>query len=171
MFPKPFIQYLYHFHCDRDYFECHEILEEFWKEEDVASRKGYWVAFIQCAVAQYHYRRNNLNGATKMLQNCIRLFAKYEDDVTALGIDYNNLHILLQNQLTAINEGLPYRSIQLPIQDARLLTACQTYAQKRGENWGKESDLSNEFILHKHKLRDRSEVIAERERQKMKRNR
>lgn len=32
MYPPEYIEFLYHFHCDRDYFECHEILEELWKK-------------------------------------------------------------------------------------------------------------------------------------------
>ena len=31
MYPTEYIQFLIHFHGDYDYFECHEILEEYWK--------------------------------------------------------------------------------------------------------------------------------------------
>lgn len=31
MYPTEYIQFLIHFHGDYDYFECHEILEGYWK--------------------------------------------------------------------------------------------------------------------------------------------
>ncbi|PAD68333.1 hypothetical protein CHH83_14265, partial [Bacillus sp. 7586-K] len=33
MYDQEYIDFLVHFHCDRDYFECHEILEEHWKKD------------------------------------------------------------------------------------------------------------------------------------------
>ena len=38
MYSQAYIDYLVHFHGDRDYFECHELLEEHWKKtkEDTA---------------------------------------------------------------------------------------------------------------------------------------
>lgn len=53
MYPKAYIEYLVHFHSDRDYFECHEILEEHWKQD---GRNKGWLVLIQTAVAFYHYR-------------------------------------------------------------------------------------------------------------------
>ncbi|MCD2486520.1 DUF309 domain-containing protein, partial [Staphylococcus aureus] len=51
MYPKAYIDYLVEFHATRDYFECHEILEEYWKEDPPKKRKRYWVGFIELAVA------------------------------------------------------------------------------------------------------------------------
>ncbi len=62
MYPKAYIDYLVEFHATRDYFECHEILEEYWKEDPPKKRKRYWVGFIQLAVALYHHRRQNTAG-------------------------------------------------------------------------------------------------------------
>lgn len=51
LYPKAYIDYLVYFHGLRDYFECHEVLEEHWKKDDKAERKKYWVGLIQIAVA------------------------------------------------------------------------------------------------------------------------
>ena len=59
-FPQKYIEYLVHFHGDRDYFECHEILEEYWKKIDNGNKESIWVGLIQLAVANYHHRRKNL---------------------------------------------------------------------------------------------------------------
>ena len=32
VYPEAYIEYLMYFHGNRDYFECHEVLEEYWKE-------------------------------------------------------------------------------------------------------------------------------------------
>lgn len=33
MYPEAYVAFLHEFHTTRDYFECHEILEEYWKED------------------------------------------------------------------------------------------------------------------------------------------
>ncbi|WP_460291943.1 DUF309 domain-containing protein, partial [Bacillus cereus] len=38
MYPTEYIQFLIHFHGDYDYFECHEILEEYWKTKPRGNR-------------------------------------------------------------------------------------------------------------------------------------
>lgn len=170
MFPKAFIQYLYYFHCERDYFECHEILEEYWKEDPPNERKTHWVAFIQCAVAQYHYRRRNIKGAERMLQNAIRLFMQHKNDVERLGVDYQRLHNLLVDQLDQMMNGKQYESIDIPIKSEALQQLCHEYAKERGVSFNQSCEITD-FIIHKHTLRDRSEVIQERERQLKKRSR
>lgn len=50
-----------------DYFECHEILEEAWKNEDKNLNKdcGY-VCLLQLSVCLHHLRNKNYVGASKM---------------------------------------------------------------------------------------------------------
>ena len=43
MYPTEYIQFLIHFHGDYDYFECHEILEEYWKTKPRGNRDHYLV--------------------------------------------------------------------------------------------------------------------------------
>nr|WP_279325933.1 DUF309 domain-containing protein [Bacillus sp. FJAT-47783] len=155
---------MYYFHCERDYFECHEILEEFWKEDPPNERKSYWVGFIQIAVGLYHHRRNNFVGAERMFQRALNILQKNERYVTSLGINYDELLSLLSVCLDDIRHGKQYESIHLPIYDQNLLKKCETYAKQRGKTWGAPSDLNNQFLLHKHSLRDRTDVVKERQR-------
>jgi uncharacterized protein len=166
MYPKAYIVYLVHFHADRDYFECHEILEEFWKEEERGSRQKHWVGLIQIAVSLYHQRRGNYAGAERMLGKAISILKEEALHVQNLGIDPDILLDRLYTRLVDIKQNQPYASLCLPITDPDLLDACDEECKKRGLIWGKESDLSNNFLLNKHTLRDRSEVINERKRQK-----
>ncbi len=46
-----------------EYWECHEILEDVWKEEQrLLQRNAVW-AIIQVAASLYHVQRSNLEGA------------------------------------------------------------------------------------------------------------
>ncbi|MBM7661165.1 putative metal-dependent hydrolase [Bacillus mesophilus] len=166
MYPKPYIDYLVHFHGDRDYFECHEVLEEYWKEDDKYNRKNYWVAFIQIAVSLYHQRRSNFNGSFKMMKNALAILNNEESAVKKLGLDYNQLLLTVEKRLKDIENKQPYTSIFLPITDTDLISECEKESQLRGIQWGSVSDLADHFLLNKHSLRNRDEVIEERLKQK-----
>ncbi|THE15028.1 DUF309 domain-containing protein [Bacillus timonensis] len=165
MYPEAFIEYLIHFHCERDYFECHEVLEEHWKEDPVPERKKYWVGLIQIAVSFYHYRRGNRPGALKMMKSALKICQEQKSEFVMLGFQADELIKLLQKKYYDIENGIPYESINLPLTDKHLLAICRSQATKSEKSWGKASDFSNEAIIHKHKLRDRSETIAERQKQ------
>ncbi|KHF27432.1 hypothetical protein LR68_03712 [Anoxybacillus sp. BCO1] len=165
MYPKAYIEYLLHFHATRDYFECHEVLEEHWKQ----TKEHIWIGLIQLAVGMYHYRRGNIAGAKRMFTKAMRACQKEKQAYEALGIHVEQLVSLLHTYVKRIDDGQPYESICLPIHDISLLHICQQQCDVKGVVWGEKSDMSNEYIIHKHKLRDRSDVVAERERLKQKR--
>ncbi|MBM6619933.1 DUF309 domain-containing protein [Bacillus suaedaesalsae] len=166
MYPRAYIEYLVHFHGDRDYFECHEILEEYWKEDERGKRKEYWVAFIQVAVSLYHHRRSNFGGARRMMKNALSIFEKEKEAILKLGLDDVALLALIRKQMISQEKKEPYRSISLPIKDSLLLKLCLDLCSEKDITWLSDSDLNNELIVNKHKLRDRSDVIEEREQQK-----
>jgi predicted metal-dependent hydrolase len=163
MYPEAYIRYLIHFHTDRDYFECHEILEEHWKKDGY---KKVWVALIQIAVALYHHRRGNDQGALRMMQKARSLIEKEQQAIHELGLDEQRLAKQLERYMERIVRNKAYESIELPIRDETLRKICQTICEKQGLTWGQASDLNNAYLIHKHKLRDRTEVIAARERKR-----
>jgi predicted metal-dependent hydrolase len=165
LYPSAYIEYLLHFHANRDYFECHEILEEHWKSDH---KKPVWAGLIQIAVALYHHRRGNMKGAKRMMEKAIRLLETERLSLHQLGLDDAKLLPLLRGYLARIEQGRPYESIHLPIADEALLQTCLKLCGEKGLVWGSESDLRNEFLLHKHARRDRSDVIAAREQSKQK---
>ena len=81
-----YIQFLYHFNIDRDYFECHEVMEELWMEE---SRSLLYQGLLQVAVGLYHARNNNTNGAIKLFSQAMKKLELYPDH--KLGIDMEQL--------------------------------------------------------------------------------
>lgn len=161
-FPKSYIQYLAHFHGDRDYFECHEILEEYWKATDSRNKKSIWVAFILLAVSNYHYRRNNFSGAIRTLQKALDIFSVNRLVCLRLGINPDTLIEMLIKREKNISISAPYASFNLPITDPELLRLCQRECKENGFRWGKSSDLDDFDLVNRHSSRDRSDVISER---------
>ncbi|CAM5255325.1 hypothetical protein [Bacillus safensis FO-36b] [Bacillus safensis subsp. safensis] len=73
--------------------------------------------------------------------------------------------MLLRTLKKKMDEDMPYESVMLPIKDEALLSLCQEMAQKEGLLFGQESNLSHTFLIEKHRLRDRTEVLLERKKQ------
>lgn len=163
MYPDAYIDYLYEFHVTRDYFECHEILEEYWKKDPPGNRKIYWVGFIQMAVAFYHYRRKNFTGARKLMNKTIAVFEIEKNAINALGIDCEELLKRLRDSAKNIEAYVPYHSISLPFSDPHI---PGLYLSK---GYCKNNNGVTSYLIHKHFMRDRSDVIKERKLQLEKR--
>ncbi|TLS35643.1 DUF309 domain-containing protein [Pseudalkalibacillus caeni] len=166
MYPKAYIDYLVYFHGQRDYFECHEVLEEHWKREEPENRNKHWVGLIQLAVALYHQRRQNWRGAERMMRSALHLLRNEKDGIVKLSLDFNNLVFLLENRLNEIKEKTPYTSLTLPVTDPGLIDKCKEVCEEKGCQWNVDSNMKDEYLLHKHRMRDRSDILNERFRQK-----
>jgi uncharacterized protein len=156
VYPEAYLKFLTHFHGDRDYFECHEVLEEYWKEIDPGNRKSVWVGLIQVAVGFYHFRRENRNGAYRMISKGKKLLGDHSQCLVTLGIDPQKLQEVLEDTLIDINSEAMYESIDLPlIKELQQVCLSERNSRTREE--------VPEILIHRHKLRDRSEVIKSRE--------
>ncbi|WP_042458024.1 DUF309 domain-containing protein [Neobacillus dielmonensis] len=162
MYPKEYVDYLVHFHGDRDYFECHEILEEYWKKTDPGNKDSIWVGLILLAVSAYHHRRKNFHGARKTLEKAIPIFKSHSNSIFQLGINEEKFTELLRNRLQLINKNQAYESFALPIDDLDLQQLCIDTCKEYGYIWGDESNMENKELVHRHMLRDRTSVIEER---------
>lgn len=157
-YPNEYIRYLAHFHGNRDFFECHEILEEYWKSQP--PRDEIWVALIQIAVGLYHHRRGNYGGAEKMLRSSMNKMNDH--DITRLGIDLQLLQELLLQRIEAIRNKEEYSDLNLPLTDPELENECKEECLRNGWQWQSASPR-HDSLIHRHTLRDRSDVIRERE--------
>jgi uncharacterized protein len=165
MYDRAYIDYLIYFHCERDYFECHEVLEEHWKIDPPKDRKDYWVGLIQIAVGLYHQRRGNFAGALRMISNAIQLLENDPQGVQNLGLHSEELIKQLKKRKNEIVNEHSYYSFNLPIFDNELLTTCQNLCNDSQKIWGHASDFSNEYLINKHTKRNRTGVIKERKHQ------
>lgn len=163
MYPDAFVEYLLHFHTDRDYFECHEILEEYWKNLPDEGKSSTWVGLIQIAVSLYHQRRGNFNGAQKMLASACDILKANPDTLRQLGLSPEELLARLEERKASLDRQQAYSSLDLPIADPALLAQCQQLSEERGLQFGSPSDLGNAYICNKHTVRDRRDVIEKRE--------
>ena len=161
-YPDAYVHYLRHFHQTRDFFECHELLEEYWKENPDNVHKDTWVGLIQLAVALYHERRGNLRGAQKMLESGTRILE--EADLVSLGINKRALIEQLKQRLTqyADDPVRAYQDMDIPVTDAALIQYVGNAIK---------STQIDPYIVHKHTRRDRTDVISARNRELMKKKR
>lgn len=161
-YPHAFIEYMVYFHAHRDYFECHEVMEEYWKENPNSPWRGTWLGMIQLAVGLYHHRRSNLRGAVKMLSSAAVHLEK--ENLKELGLEQSKLVSLLELRLQQLHDqpDLSYKDIDIPMNDPELLQQCFKLSEQMGVVWGKPSDMKNKELIHKHTLRDRSDVIRTR---------
>ncbi|MEI7024385.1 DUF309 domain-containing protein [Paenibacillus sp. y28] len=168
-YPAEYITFLAHFHGDRDLFECHEVLEEYWKEEPDHPYREAWLGFIQVAVGLYHQRRGNDAGAEKMLAAAVRHL--HVEQLEQLGVDSSALHAGLQDRLIQVKcsrgtgEKAAYSDFDIPIRDPELLKLAQARCESLGVSWGAPSRMNDPQVVHRHTLRDRTEVIEERRKQ------
>lgn len=158
-YPQEYIEFLIEFHGTRDYFECHEILEEYWLEQN---RDGRWLALIQLAVAVYHERQKNYAGSSKLYRKVLRHLEHKSEDLGELSIDTDRLADQIEERLFIIKNGLPYHPMNLPIKDEVLLNECREAAGRRFLKWKKDDRHAGEDLIYRHRLRDRSEVIEAR---------
>ena len=156
-YPREYLKFLIHFHGDRDYFECHEVLEEYWKDTDPGNRNSVWVGLIQVAVGFYHYRRENRRGAERILKKGMRILSLQHQSLINLGMNPQTLLDLLEDTLKNIQSGVKYKSVDLPLK-SELAQYCESHCSKTTA-----LQEVTDSIIHRHTLRDRTEVIKMRE--------
>lgn len=161
-----YIQYLVEYHVTRDWFECHEIMEECWKEEQDPQLKPTWHMLVKIAVAQYHERRGNYNGAAKLYRGVLELWAHVKWDV--LSIDATHLqqevirHLSHVEQQIHGGQSVSFEAINMCLIDNELLYACERYCERHSMTWQILNTPVGDDIIHRHRLRDRSDVITAR---------
>lgn len=157
-----FLQYIIHFNDEKDYFECHEVGEEYWKEIAPKDKTHPLTGWIQLAVGMYHWRRSNYPGA---LRSLIRAKPKLaEPSIWTEGFDQQELIDLLTDSIQGVTDREPFRHYDLPLLPGELIQAVNS--QKQQYMTPAHDDY---YLMHKHRLRDRTEIIALRQ-QKKRRN-
>ena len=155
-----FIQFIKEFNRTFDYFECHELLEEYWKEVAPGNKEHPAAVFVLLSTSMYHWRRGNFAGARKTMKTFIQRMEKISLSPFDQYIDFPELINKAKQSLSAIERQEAFQPFLLPIKDQELEQFI--LAEKL-------TPLDMEYLTHKHMLRDRSEILAEREKQKKRR--
>lgn len=154
-----FIQYIIHFNFHEDYFECHEVGEEYWKYVAPKDKTHPLAGWIQMAVGMYHWRRSNFPGA-------LRSFIRAKDKLSNAGIwtegfDTQILAEQLADAIDGVTSRRKFSPYKLPIISEDLLEEVSRYMAENPSEI-----LEPYFIMHKHRLRDRTSIINLREQKK-----
>ena len=148
------IDYCFEFHVTRDYYACHDYLEDWWFELGNPQNHPL-MAFIQLAVALYHYRANNLNGARILLEKALPIFEANTDNLKDYGIDVSHLFETIEDLQADVRHQRSFKDINLKFTDENLETLLFGYAKEKGLILYQASDMNNLHLIHKHKFKHR----------------
>ncbi|WP_332649322.1 DUF309 domain-containing protein [Lysinibacillus sp. 54212] len=150
-----YVDFCTYFNGNQDYFECHERLEEYWKEVAPGEKLHPLVGLIQLATGLYHWRRENFTGAARSLEKSLRNFHSNAESSFLAPFRIENLIHHIEDALINIKNERAFQSFDLPIEHKELQQLVQHQIAELPHE-------SPQFLLHKHKLRDRSDVLEAR---------
>ena len=71
---------------EREFFECHDVLEDLWNDIPGSDREFYQ-GLIHAAVACFHFENGNLGGARKMYSSCQGYLTPYAPRFMGLNVE------------------------------------------------------------------------------------
>ncbi|MBY8908409.1 DUF309 domain-containing protein [Salinicoccus roseus] len=151
----------------QDYFECHEIMEATWKSSPAFSKNDAEVFLILLATGEYHYRRGNINGAVRAYRRALKLHEENTYDLTALGMGEELVEMMIARMENM--EDMPFHPLAYPLTEDmwQALHEHGGYGPSPDieafKRWTRDRVVQDEEIVYKHRLRDRTEVLLERE--------
>lgn len=163
LFHPLFVDFCAYFNARKDYFECHEVLEEYWKDVAPAERLHPLVGYVQLATGMYHYRRGNVVGAARILAKANNNLQANSDSPFVEHVDLVQLLKDLALTRTRIKANEPFHSFTIQLTSDALQQLVDTKAARLPIQ-------EEHYVLHKHMLRDRSDILAARA-EKIKRSR
>lgn len=122
--------FISYFNTERDYFECHEVMEELWLEE---GRHPLLQGLLQAAVGLHHWHNDNFTGAVKLMEASLAKLSAYADVV--LGLDLAQLRGDLAASLRSLDErpaDAPFAAFEIVVRDEQLVRAVIAWEQARG---------------------------------------
>ena len=154
-----FVNFIVYFNENQDYFECHEVLEEYWKSLPDSNKEHPLTAYILLSTGMYHWRRGNTIGAIRTIRKAMNKFPTFSTRHPSYTqkIDMRCLMQDVQNVMDRLENGMPFESFPIVV-SSHNLTALVAQMKSSMELLPFGSDA----IIHKHMLRDRSDILLER---------
>jgi hypothetical protein len=157
-----FSEFIVYFNENEDYFECHEVLEEYWKSLENRNKAHPLTAFILLSTAMYHWRRGNFDGALRTLRKAERNFKTLSEQSPFNELlNFEQLQNDISKSLTLLNNRNTFQPFKICIRSSDL--------QQIVKNNSISMNLlpfGSDSIIHKHMLRDRTDILKEREEKK-----
>nr|WP_285853231.1 DUF309 domain-containing protein [Sporosarcina luteola] len=158
-----FLNFIVYFNRNQDYFECHEVLEEYWKSVPDYTKNHPLTAFILLSTGLYHWRRGNVEGAYRTLvkaENKMLAFQEFDIRYTE-DIDYGRLVQDTATSVTKLKNGDPFSPLLILLSSETLQQSVEEIASSM-----ELLPVGSDAVIHKHMLRDRSDILEEREKKK-----
>lgn len=95
-----YIAFFHYFNTERDYYVCHDVLEELWLEE---GREPFYQGLLQVAVGLHHLQNDNQNGAFKMLCSALEKLSLYPEKEW-MGLHLSKLKQDVETYLTGLKQ-------------------------------------------------------------------
>jgi predicted metal-dependent hydrolase len=115
-----YVDFIYYFNIERDYFECHEVMEELWLEE---GRAPLYQGLLQIAVGLYHHWNGNVGGSIKLFSQGIDKLQHFPSPM--LGIDLAKIveesRIYVQKLLNIAVEPFEFYDLNIDLVDPELV--------------------------------------------------
>lgn len=149
----------------QDYFECHEIIEEAWKDNELFTKEDAEVFIVLIVTGEYHYRRGNITGASTSYKRALKLYDKHRYDLTAFGFTEDLIGVL-ETRFTHLADT-PFAPLHFPVQNWVYEGLYEMHRADYESYSAFTFDIKERFekdpnITDKHRLRDREEVIEAR---------
>lgn len=104
------------FQNQRDFFKCHEILEEIWIEETKCeTRKHLAINLLLISVGLYHWRNKNFRGAIQVLENSLNNYDEISTELEIINIDSKRLKQIILDVIENLKNKKDYEEVYLPI--------------------------------------------------------
>ncbi|MCM3637751.1 DUF309 domain-containing protein [Sporosarcina luteola] len=158
-----FLNFIVYFNRNQDYFECHEVLEEYWKSIPGYTKDHPLTALILLSTGLYHWRRGNVEGAYRTLvkaENKMLDFHKFDSRYTE-DIDYERLVQDTARSVNKLKNGEPFSPFQIYLKSETLQQSVDKNASTM-----ELLPFGSDTVIHKHMLRDRSDILEEREKKR-----
>lgn len=157
-----FVKFIVYFNNNQDFFECHEVLEDYWNTFPNRTKDHPLTAYILLSTGMYHWRRGNTIGALRTLKKADRRMAMLDTTSSfANGIDFNNLCIQLKKSIKLIEKEQSFRAFPIQILSSEIKQLVNDLAESLVL-----LPFGSDEVIHKHLLRDRTEVIRIRDEKK-----
>lgn len=70
---------------EREFFACHDVLEDYWGEL-TCSERTFFQGLIQAAVALFHFEEGNLGGARRMYVSSLAYMSRYSPELAGIDV-------------------------------------------------------------------------------------
>lgn len=149
----------------QDYFECHEIMEEAWKDKERFKKVDAEVFLVLIVTGEYHYRRNNTIGASTSYKRALKLYETYQYHLEEFGFKGEFIDLLKERYLHLADTA--FSPMHYPVQDWVYEGLYEIHGKEYTSFTAFTLNIFERFetddaLVNKHSRRDRDEVIEAR---------